>query len=228
NLPIIPVIHAEGDGGTYFFTRWIVHVYPRQWNAFCVKVHPGIKPPCGQTEFYPEFGRAKSENGFNNVMAYIASTFGNGSIGYVEYASARSAHLPVAALRNPVGKYVLLTAANVTTALTQAVIDFDAHSPNFLQQDLNKVYTYRNPHSYPLASYSYLIVPRKGTRLPTNFTKAKGRSLAAFAAYALCTGQRNLSRLGYAPLPRALVAGGLLQAAHIPGHGAIPPPAHCH
>src|SRR5215472_4739501 len=227
DLPITPVIHAEGDGGTYFFTRWMAHIHPRQWNAFCDKVHPGIKPPCGQTEFYPSFGRAKPENGSSNVMAYITSTFGNGSIGYVEYAYALNAHMPVAALRNPAGKYVLPTAANVTTALTQAVIDFDAHSPNFLQQDLDKVYTYTNPGSYPLASYSYLIVPRKGTKLPANFSKAKGRSLAAFAVYALCTGQRSLSQLGYAPLPSALVHGGLMQAAQIPGHGPIPTPAHC-
>ena len=227
NLPITPVIHAEGDGGTYFFTRWMAHVHPRQWNAFCDKVHPGISPPCGQTEFYPDFGRAKLENGSSNVMAYITSTFGNGSIGYVEYAYALLAHLPVAKLRNPAGKFVLPTAANVTTALTQAVINFQAHSRNFLQQNLNKVYTYTNPRSYPLASYSYLIVPREGTRLPTNFTKAKGRTLSAFAAFALCAGQRDLSQLGYAPLPRALVRGGLLQTAHIPGHGPIPTPAHC-
>ena len=95
-------------------------------------------------------------------------------------------------------------------------------------QNLDKVYTYTNPASYPLASYSYLIVPRTGTRLPANFTKAKGLTLSAFVAFALCGGQRHLSQLGYAPLPAALVRGGLQQAAHIPGHGTIPSPAHCH
>jgi hypothetical protein len=133
----------------------------------------------------------------------------------------------VVQLRNPAGKYVLPTAANVTTALTRAVINEDAHSRNFLQQNLNRVYTYANPGSYPLASYSYLIVPREGTRLPVSFTKAKGGTLSAFVTFALCTGQRSLNQLGYAPLPRALVSGGLLQAAHIPGHGPIPSPAQC-
>ena len=70
------MIHSEGDGSTYFFTRWMAHVFPRQWNAYCERVHPGIKPPCGPTEFYPQFGNAKGENGSNNVMAYITSTFG--------------------------------------------------------------------------------------------------------------------------------------------------------
>ena len=228
DLPITPVIHAEGDGGTYFFTRWMAHVFPSKWNAFCDRVHPGIRPPCGPTEFYPQFGNAKPENGSSNVMAYITSTFGDGAIGYVEYTYAVNAHYPVVQLRNPAGRYVLPTAANVTTALTQAVINFNARSRNFLQQNLNKVYTDTNPNSYPLASYSYLIVPRKGTRLPTGFTRAKGRTLSAFAVFALCAGQRSLNQLGYAPLPPALVRGGLLQAAHIPGHGTIPAPAHCH
>jgi len=228
NLRITPVIHADGDGGTYFFTRWMAHVYPRQWNAFCEEVHFGITPPCGPTEFYPQFGNAKMENGSNNVMAFIGSTYGNGSIGYIEYAYALAGHLPVIKLQNPAGKYVLPTAANVTTALTKAVINEQVSSPNFLQQNLNRVYTYTNPASYPLASYSYLIVPREGTTLPTNFTKAKGRTLSATVVYALCGGQRSLSQIGYAPLSPALVRGGLIQAGHIPGHGPIPSPSHCH
>jgi len=227
NLPIIPVVHAEGDGGTYFFTRWIAHIFPSQWNAFCDKVHPGLTPPCGPTEFYPPFGNARAENGSANVMNFLTSTFGNGSIGYVEYAYALASHLPVVKLRNPAGRYVLPTAANVTTALTQAVINERASSRNFLQQNLNRVYTYTNPASYPLASYSYLIVPREGTPLPGNFTEAKGRTLSAFAVFALCGGQRFLNQLGYAPLPSGLVQGGLKQAAHIPGHGPIPTPAQC-
>jgi ABC-type phosphate transport system substrate-binding protein len=228
NLPITPVTYSDGDGATYFLTSWLAHLFPRQWNAFCERVHPGIKPPCGDTEFYPPFDHAKSENGANNVMAYVTSTFGNGSIGYIEYSYALAARYPVAQLRNPAGKYVLPTAANVTTALTRAVINERASSRNFLQQDLTRVYSYKNPHSYPLAGYSYFIVPRKHTKLPTNFTSAKGHSLRAFVSYVLCQGQRQLSGLGFAPLPPALVAGGLIQANRIPGHGPIPTPAHCH
>ena len=227
NLPITPVVLSDGDGATYFLTRYFATVFTSQWNAFCDRVHPGITPPCGPTEFYPQAGHSRAENGASNVMAYITSTFGNGSIGYVEYAYAFNAHYPVVQLRNPAGRYVLPTAASVTTALTQAVINEEASSRNFLQQDLTKVYTYTNPASYPLASYSYLIVPREGTTLPTNFTKAKGRTLSAFAVFALCTGQRDLNQLGYEPLPPALVRGGLRQAGHIPDHGPIPSPAQC-
>jgi ABC-type phosphate transport system substrate-binding protein len=227
DLPITVVIHSEGDGGTFLFTRWMAHMFPRQWNAFCHRVRPGLALPCPETEFYPAFGHAKAESGSNNVATYIASPSGNGAIGYDEFTYAVKAHVPVVRLRNPAGRYVLPTARNVSTALTQAIINTNPSSPNFLQQELNRVYTYTNPLSYPLASYSYLIVPREGTRLPTNFTKAKGRTLSAFLAYGLCQGQRQLAALGYAPLPPALIRGGLKQVGRIPGHGHIPSWSQC-
>ena len=54
SLPIIPVVRADGSGATFFFTRWMSHVFPAQWNAFCRSIKPGIKLPCTQTEFYPQ------------------------------------------------------------------------------------------------------------------------------------------------------------------------------
>jgi ABC-type phosphate transport system substrate-binding protein len=218
NLPITPVIRSDGSGATYFLTRWMEHEFPAQWNAFCQQVHPGIKLPCPQTEFYPEFGNAKAENGSNNVATYITSSYGNGSIGYDEYAYALNSHYPVVAMLNPAGYYVLPSAGNVSVALTQAQINEDPNSPNFLQQDLDDVYTYTDPRSYPLSSYSYFIVPRIGTTLPTNFTDAKGVTLSTWLNFDLCAGQQQVIQLGYAPLPVNLVRGGLLQVNHIPGH----------
>ncbi len=222
NLPITPVIRSDGSGATYFFTRWMAHEFPSQWNAFCKKVKPSISLPCGQTEFYPLFPGAKSENGSNNVATYITASYGNGAIGYDEYAYALNAHYPVVKLLNPAGYYVLPTASNVAVALTKAVINENSGSPDFLQQDLDSVYTFTDPRSYPLSSYSYLIVPRKGTREPTNFSNSKGRSLSTFVDYFLCGGQREVAALGYSPLPLNLVQGGLLQSSKIPG--AIPGP----
>jgi ABC-type phosphate transport system substrate-binding protein len=222
NLPITPVIRSDGSGATFFFTRWMSHVFPSQWGAFCRRVRPGIHLPCPQTEFYPLFGNAKSENGSNNVATYITASYGNGAIGYDEYAYALNAHYPVVQVLNPAGYYVLPTASNVAVALTQAVIDEHASSPDFLQQNLDSVYTYTDPRSYPLSSYSYLIVPRIKTPLPTNFTPAKGKSLSTFINYFLCAGQKEVAALGYSPLPLNLVKGGLLQNAHIPGHVPVP------
>jgi ABC-type phosphate transport system substrate-binding protein len=223
NLPITPVIRSDGSGATFFFTRWMSHVFPSQWNAFCKKVAKHhIALPCGQTEFYPLFPGAKSENGSNNVATYITASYGNGAIGYDEYAYALNSHYPVVKVLNPAGYYVLPTASNVAVALTKAVINEDSRSPDFLQQDLDSVYAFSDPRSYPLSSYSYLIVPRAGTHEPTNFSNAKGKTLSTFIDYFLCGGQREVAALGYSPLPLNLVTGGLLQSSKIPG--AIPGP----
>ncbi len=145
NEPIIPVVRSDGSGATYFFTRWMENEFPAQWNAFCQKVHPGIKLPCPQTEFYPQFGNAKLESGSNAVSVFVTSSYGEGAIGYDEYAYALNAHWPVVAMENPAGYYVLPTASNVAVALTQAQINEDSSSPDFLQQNLDNVYTYTDP-----------------------------------------------------------------------------------
>src|SRR5229473_4395837 len=125
NLPITSVIRSDGSGATFFFTRWMSHEFPSQWNAFCKRVHTSspIHPPCGQTEFYPLFQGAKSENGSNNVATYVTASYGNGAIGYDEYAYALNSHYPVVKVLNPAGYYVLPTASNVAVALTRAVIN---------------------------------------------------------------------------------------------------------
>jgi ABC-type phosphate transport system substrate-binding protein len=231
NIPIIPVVDTDGSGATYFFTRWLATEFPAQWNAFCREVTSGrVKPPCGPTEYYPTSGprwNPKGENGPTAVIDYIKSSFANGAIGYDGYFGALNAGLAVLRLRNPAGRYVLPTPANVTTALKAAVINENPKSPNFLQENLNNVYTFRAPGSYPLSFYSYLIVPRVGTKIPPRFTKAKGRSLSTFIDYGLCAGQRGLTKLGYGELPRNLVAGGLRQSATIPGHIRPPTLARC-
>jgi ABC-type phosphate transport system substrate-binding protein len=228
NIPIIPVVRSDGSGATFFFTRWMSHVFPAQWNAFCAKVSNGRVgvpgKPCTQTEFYPEgWGASVAQNGSENVASYITASYGQGAIGYDEYAYALNSHYPVVQVLNPAGYYVLPTASNVAVALTQAVINEDQSSPDFLQQDLDNVYTFKDPRSYPLSSYSYLIVPRAGTKIPTNFGPGDGKTLSSYIDYFLCAGQQYAAELGYSPLPLNLVVGGLLQSSKIPG--AIAPPS---
>jgi ABC-type phosphate transport system substrate-binding protein len=230
NLPIIPVVRSDGSGATYFFTRWMAHMFPTQWNAFCAEVTKGtVTTNCGQTEFYPTSNwnpNVKAENGSTNVANFITSTYANGAIGYDEYAYALNSGYPVVSVLNPAGYYVQPTAGNVAVALTQAQIVEQQSSPNFLQQNLDNVYTYKDPRSYPLSSYSYLIVPRvtKGLPIPSAFQQSMGRSLSTFIDYFLCAGQADAANLGYSPIPLNLVQGGLLQVTHIPWAGPTPNP----
>jgi ABC-type phosphate transport system substrate-binding protein len=226
SIPIIPVVRSDGSGATFFLTRWMSHVFPSQWNAFCAQVtHGRVSSNCGNTEFYPTgWGNVQAENGSNNVATYITSSYANGAIGYDEYAYALNSHYPVVALANPAGYYVLPTASNVAVALTQAQINETPSSPDFLQQNLDNVYTFNDPRSYPLSSYSYLIVPRQGTKQPTHFSQSQGAgaTLSTYIDFFLCGGQQQSAALGYSPLPLNLVKGGLEQSDNIPGHVAGP------
>jgi ABC-type phosphate transport system substrate-binding protein len=231
NLPIIPVVRSDGSGATFFFTRWMANMFPQQWNAFCSSVtHGAVTTNCGQTEFYPTSWpgdpNVKAENGSTNVANFITSSYANGAIGYDEYAYALNSGYPVVSILNPAGYYVQPTASNVAVALTQAQIVENPNSPDFLQQNLDNVYTFKDPRSYPLSSYSYLIVPRvtPGKPLPPAFKQPMGVSLSTFIDYFLCAGQGDAQNLGYSPIPLNLVKGGLLQVTHIPWAGATPNP----
>jgi ABC-type phosphate transport system substrate-binding protein len=222
NETITPVVRSDGSGATYFFTLWMSTLFPSQWNAFCHQVKPSIVGPCGETEFYPSgWGHSQAEDGSNNVADYITASYGEGSIGYDEYAYALNSGYPVVQLLNPAGYFVGPTASNVAVALTAAKINFDKSSIDYLQQDLSSVYSFTDKRSYPLSSYSYLIVPRLNTPQEPFFNSGAGSSLSAFINYFLCAGQRQSADLGYSPLPLNLVTGGLEQNGEIPGHGPI-------
>ncbi|MCC9312370.1 hypothetical protein LN042_35855 [Kitasatospora sp. RB6PN24] len=99
------------------------------------------------------------------------------------------------------------------------------NDPNYLQQNLDGVYTNTDPRSYPISSYSYLIVPRSGVPNmppPPRFSNDKGAALSQYLDYVLCggqaTGKGGIDSIGYSPIPRGLVRGGLLQVQHIPGN----------
>jgi ABC-type phosphate transport system substrate-binding protein len=232
SLRIRPVVHGDPAGSTFYFTDWMAHRFPRQWNAFCARVTRGrVKPPCGHTEFYPAHGpgwHPVVANGSNAVMITVTSATGNGTIAYDENAYAVNANWPVARIANAAGKYVLPAALNVTRALTRAVVNENPRSKHYLEENLANVYTYKNPASYPLSYYGYVIVPRAGGKIPPIFNNKEGRSLSTYLIFASCgTEQLRLPELGYAFLPRGLTAVALKVITMIPGHVGVPRLSAC-
>jgi ABC-type phosphate transport system substrate-binding protein len=224
NKPITVVTRSDGSGATYQFTRWMSKQYTSQWNAFCAG-HNGPSN-CPPTEFYPGFPGSIQKNGSDQAASFIASSIGEGAIGYDEYAYALDDGVPVVKVLNPDGYYSLPTASNVAIALQKAIIDENPQSLTFLIQNLDNVYTNPDPRTYPLSSYSYLIVPRDSRPgffgPPQDFNNQKGATLSTWLNYVLCGAQQSAAHLGYSPLPVNLVQGGFLQDEHIPG--AVPTP----
>lgn len=207
NIPIKPVVRSDGSGTSAQFTLYMSKQYPALWNDFCEK-YMGLTPPCGLTSFYPQFPGSTSQSGSNGVANYVAASYGEGAITYVEYAYALGLSYPVAKVLNAGGYYTAPTASNVAVALTKATINDD------LTQELAGVYNNTDTRTYPLSSYSYMIIPTS-TDAPMNVDK--GKSLSTFINYFLCEGQQKAEVLGYSPLPINLVQAGFEQVRKIPG-----------
>lgn len=214
-IPITPVVRADGSGTTAQFTLWMSKQYPSIWNAFCAK--EGLPTPCGLTSQYPTQGTsAVAKSGSVDQANYVAAPYANGTIAYIEYSYAlyTPPGWPVVSLLNAAGYYVQPTQYDVAVALTRAQINQDRSSPDYLTQVLDGVYANPDPRTYPLSSYSYMILP---TSTASPFTAAKGLTLSTFANYFLCQGQQKAGPLGYSPLPVNLVRAGFAQIRRIPG-----------
>src|SRR5262245_35520725 len=206
-----PVVRSDGSGTTAQFTLWMSKQYPSLWNDYCRRV--GRATPCGQTSSYPAAG-FKALSGSLGVSQAVADRTGEGLITYVEVSYALNLGFPVAKVLNASGYYIEPTAQSVAVALLKARINQDSSSTAYLTQILDAVYRDRDHRTYPLSSYSYMILP---TALEAPINADKGRTLGRFAYYFLCEGQRQVDRLGYSPLPINLVRAGLKQVKRIPG-----------
>jgi phosphate transport system substrate-binding protein len=210
-LPVRPVVRGDGSGTTAQFTAFLASQTPGVWNAFCQKV--GLSSPCPATSLYPQSQGAVAQNLSDGVANYVAASYNNGAITYVEYGYAKERGYPVASVLNRAGKFTQPTAFNVTTALKGASLNADK------TQNLGGVYTNGDPYTYPVSSYSYMIVP---TSTSAPFSAAKGDVLRQFIGYFVCAGQSKAESLGYAPMPKNLRAAALDSAAKIPGTAKLP------
>ena len=214
---IIPVVRSDGSGTTAQFTLWMSKQYPSLWNAYCKKA--GRSTPCGLTSIYPVVANSgfTAQAGSTQVAGYVAQPSSVGAITYVEYSYAQNEGFPVAKLLNKANYYVSPTAKSVAVALTKAQINKDSSSSSYLTQILDGVYNNADARTYPLSSYSYMIIP---TKLEPPLTTDKGYTLGTFAYYFLCGGQQQAPKLGYSPLPINLVQAGFDQVRRIPGVNA--------
>ncbi|HEY3833096.1 MAG TPA: phosphate ABC transporter substrate-binding protein PstS [Acidimicrobiia bacterium] len=216
NLParaIVPVVRSDGAAASYHLSEWMIDQYPSIWNAYCSK--SGRAPACGATSNYPTVSGMIAQSGDLGVSGYVSQSYADGAIGYVAYAYALQTGFPVAKMLNAAGYYTEPTAQNVAVSLLKAKINTDSTDPSvYLTQNLTGVYSDTDPRTYPLSSYGYLILPIK---TQGQFTSAKGKTLAAFAYYAMCQGQQESASLGYSPMPINLVQASFTQINRIPG-----------
>ncbi|MEV7736812.1 phosphate ABC transporter substrate-binding protein PstS [Streptomyces sp. NPDC088921] len=212
---IVPVVRSDGSGTSAQFTMWMSKQYGSLWADYCSRTGRG-SGNCGTTSNYPLLSGSAmiSKSTSLGVSGHVRQPSGEGAITYVEYSYAKNTGFPVAKVLNKDNYYVEPTAASVAVALTKAEINQNKQSANYLTQILDGVYGNKDARTYPLSSYSYMILP---TKEEAGFTKAKGNSLGTFSRYFLCDGQQQAESLGYSPLPKNLVQAGFDQIRRVPG-----------
>ena len=219
NLQIQPVVRSDGAGTSYQFTAFLAYEDPGDWNAFCRRA--GIaQTPCPPTSQFPYSALPNSQavDGSDGVANWVGAPYNNGSIGYAEAAYGYTNGIPLASLRNAAGVYTQPNPYAVAVALTRAVINAD-HT-----QNLYGVYANPDPRTYPMSSYSYMIVPITDAA-PMDLSK--GQTLSRFILYFLCQGQQEAAHLYYSPLPPNLVEIGFSVEHRIPGAAPAPPLKDC-
>ncbi|MBT2412805.1 phosphate ABC transporter substrate-binding protein PstS [Streptomyces sp. ISL-12] len=212
---IVPVVRSDGSGTSAQFTTWMSKEHGSLWSNYCSRTGRG-SGNCGMTSNYPLLSGSAmvSKSGSLGVSGHVRQASGEGAITYVEYSYAKNTGFPVAKVLNKADYYVEPTAASVAVALTKAQINDNKKSVNYLTQILDGVYDNADDRTYPLSSYSYMILP---TAVEAGFTKDKGNSLGTFSRYFLCDGQQQAEDLGYSPLPKNLVQAGFDQIRKVPG-----------
>jgi phosphate ABC transporter permease subunit PstA/phosphate ABC transporter phosphate-binding protein len=211
---IVPVVRSDGSGTTAQLATWLSKEHTSDWNNYCATANRPT--PCGVTSFYPvvQGNGFVAQAGSLGVAGFVSQAQNEGTITYVEYSYALNTGFPVVKVLNRSGYYVEPTANSVAVALLKARINNDKSSPQYLTQILDGVYSNPDKRSYPLSSYSYMVVP---TAVTGSFNESKGNTLGDFAQYFLCEGQQQAPILGYSPLPINLVKAGLAQIRRVPG-----------
>jgi phosphate transport system substrate-binding protein len=174
---IVVVHRSDGSGTTFVFTDYLSKV-SADWKKK-VGADTSVKWPTGT-------GQAHNDG----VAGMVKQT--PGSIGYVELIFALQNKIPYGQLKNSAGVYLKATLETVSAAaatVKNIPADFRVSITNQPGQN-----------AYPIASFTWMLIPSQ----IQDATKKK--VIIDFLQWMMTAGQKYCADLGYAPLPKELVA----------------------
>ena len=180
NQDILVVHRSDGSGTTYIFTDYLTAASPA-WKTAVGK---------GKEVKWPVGLGAKGNEG---VAGQVKQT--PGAIGYVELAYAKQNNLPVAAIRNKAGQFVVASVAAVTAAAAGAAKALPANTDYRIS-----IVDAPGADSYPISSFTWILAYQKQK------DAVKGKKLVDFLNWALTDGEKMAGPLDYAPLPADMAA----------------------
>ncbi len=181
NLPNseITVVHRSDGSGTSYI-----------WCDFLSKVSPDYRKTVGVATSvnWPAGVGAKGNEG---VAGLVKQT--PGSIGYVELIFAVQNKIAYGSVQNLAGEFVRASTETVANAAAAAAKnmpkDFRVSITNVLGHNV-----------YPISSFTWLLLQEAPRDV------ARSRMMVDFVRWALTDGQQYAPQLGYAPLPKEVVA----------------------
>ena len=178
NQDILVVHRSDGSGTTYIFTDYLTTTVPA-WKTGVGK---------GKEVKWPVGVGAKGNEG---VAGQVKQT--PGSIGYVELAYAKQNNLPIAAIRNQAGQFVVASVPAVTAAAAGVAAKLPANTDYRIS-----IVNAPGADSYPISSFTWILVYQHQR------DETKGKKVVDFLNWALTDGEASASALDYAPLPSSM------------------------
>jgi phosphate transport system substrate-binding protein len=179
---IIVAHRSDGSGTTFVWTDYLSALSP-EWDTEVGK---------GKSVQWPTGIGAPGNEGVANAIRGSENT-----IGYVELAYALTTGMPFAHIQNQEGNFIMPSLESTEAAVSAAAGTLPAGDASWTNVTLVDA---PGADSYPIASFSYLLIPRELADNPT-MTQEKATALVNFIDWAVTDGQQFASELEYVPLP---------------------------
>jgi phosphate transport system substrate-binding protein len=177
----VTIVHrSDGSGTTFHFTSFLSEV-SKAWEDK-VGHNTSVEWPTGI-----------GGKGNEGVSGAVKQT--PGAIGYVELAYVVQNQLTYAVVKNRSGQWIAPSLSSTVAAAAGGVQKMAQTN------DVRVSIAYApGPTVYPIAGFTYLLVPQNQT------DEAKGKALAEFLWWAIHDGQKDAAQLLYAQIPAPVVA----------------------
>jgi phosphate transport system substrate-binding protein len=175
---IIVVHRSDGSGTTFVWTDYLCKVSP-EWKS---------KVGASTSVSWPVGLGGKGNEGVSGVVKQTPH-----SIGYVELIYALQNKMAYGFVRNSSGTYLKADLDSVTEAAAATAKTMPADFRVSITDAPGK-------KAYPVSSFTWLLIPSKID------DPAKKKAIVTFLHWMLTDGQKDAAALGYAPLPKDVVA----------------------
>jgi phosphate transport system substrate-binding protein len=203
---IVVVHRSDGSGTTFVWTSYLSEVSP-EWNQAI---------GAGKSVSWPVGLGAPGNEGVANTIQSTPN-----SIGYVELAYVLTTEMDYAFLQNQAGNFVEPSLESTGAAVAAATNNNTQTSNNSTTGASNTTSTNlpagdaswetvslldaSGADSYPIASFSYLLLYKELSDNPRIDSMEKARALVDFVDWAITDGQQFAGELAYVPLPDSVV-----------------------